>query len=477
MTVGYRHWVGVGTKKSCKEALSWYKAAADEGERHAAWNATRLMLTSALLAMRTFNAGPPGGRHLPPPKLRLSDLQGGVYGPGASSSSLLQNTGGSPQREWDDLLEYYHFHADQGDLRDMYKLGRLYYQGFGGNGLGATRGGRGRLDVGQPGLSDRLHDGGRDFVKASKWFMALATKVWKKDPAKEAVTSPTASKRARNEAPKLYYDASKDVKITKDEGRAAIGALAAGHLGRMYLRGEGTTANYAKAFLWFQRGATHGDRESNNGLGIMYRDGLGVDRDLAKANLYFHAAAQQDLADAQVNLGKYHFGTSTRAEPLPCHAQLTKPVTGMGEHALATTYFKHALSTDNKRQPDTFQSYYYLAELNARALNRDEQCPLAVSFYKLIAERGDWDHEVWWEAEKAYADGDEKKAFLGYWIMAERGYEAAQNNVAWMLDRGECYAIRNDICNTDDLCTQTSNACVCPSSIRNRHRTRRTAWR
>jgi SEL1 protein len=51
-----------------------------------------------------------------------------------------------------------------------------------------------------------------------------------------------------------------------------------------------------------------GDRESNNGLGVLFRDGLGVDRDLKKANALFLAAAQHDLAEAQVNLGKYHFG-------------------------------------------------------------------------------------------------------------------------------------------------------------------------
>lgn len=31
MTVGYRHWVGIGTKQSCKDAHGWYKAAADQG--------------------------------------------------------------------------------------------------------------------------------------------------------------------------------------------------------------------------------------------------------------------------------------------------------------------------------------------------------------------------------------------------------------------------------------------------------------
>jgi SEL1 protein len=62
---------------------------------------------------------------------------------------------------------------------------------------------------------------------------------------------------------------------------------------------------------------------SNNGLGIMYRDGLGVERDVKKANLYFHGAAQADLAEAQVNLGKYHFGKPAHAIPRPSASLLT----------------------------------------------------------------------------------------------------------------------------------------------------------
>lgn len=148
----------------------------------------------------------------------------------------------------------------------------------------------------------------------------------------------------------------------------------------------------------------------------MYRDGLGVERDLKRAILLFHAAAQQDLADAQVNLGKYHFG--------------------LGDFATATTYFEAAIRFDGKRVSDQFQAYYYLAELAARSAAAAENCPVAVSFYKRVAERGDWDHEVWWEAERAREKGDRRTALLGYWLMAERGYEAAQNNVAWVLDRG-----------------------------------------
>ena len=51
-----------------------------------------------------------------------------------------------------------------------------------------------------------------------------------------------------------------------------------------------------------------GERESYNGLGIIWRDGLGVKADLAKAQEYFQAAADQDLGEAHVNLGKLALG-------------------------------------------------------------------------------------------------------------------------------------------------------------------------
>lgn len=257
MTVGYRHWAGIGTKQSCKDALPWYKAAADS-------------------AIRAFNAGPPGGRHLAPHKIRLSDHDGGAYGPGASSSRSSLVTGGSTaqtQHEWDDLVEFHLFHADKGDPEYMYRLGRLYYQGFGAGGLGGVRGlPRGRLvpagarasaaagggpSVGGGSGADGLWDGGRDFHRASKWFLRLAKKVWPSD-GREATTDPKARPGRLGEPPRIgYYDANKDRRSEQrgvDEHAAMVGGLAAGYLGRMYLRGEGVAVNYAKAFLWLQRG-------------------------------------------------------------------------------------------------------------------------------------------------------------------------------------------------------------------------------
>jgi len=96
----------------------------------------------------------------------------------------------------------------------------------------------------------------------------------------------------------------------KDEHKPVRHAAgAAAYLGRMYLRGEGVKADNSIARAWFERGAEHGDRECHNGLGIIYRDGLGVKSDMKKALSHFHAAAAQELAEAQVNIGKYHYCT------------------------------------------------------------------------------------------------------------------------------------------------------------------------
>lgn len=66
--------------------------------------------------------------------------------------------------------------------------------------------------------------------------------------------------------------------------------------------------DFNMAKLWFERGAVYGEKESHNGLGIIWRDGLvNGQKDIKKANVHFGVAAGQELAEAQVNLGKYHY--------------------------------------------------------------------------------------------------------------------------------------------------------------------------
>ncbi|KAG6902369.1 hypothetical protein C0995_000931 [Termitomyces sp. Mi166 len=63
---------------------------------------------------------------------------------------------------------------------------------------------------------------------------------------------------------------------------------------------------------------------------------------------------------------------------------------------------------------------------------------MAVSFYKLVSERGGWDEDLLREAEIAWMSPYEQSkeiAVLKWWIAAERGSEVAQNNLAYVLDQ------------------------------------------
>lgn len=66
--------------------------------------------------MAHYLSGPPGGRTLPLTATKLSDLAGGVYGPGASVASTGLNSRRASVRAadsqaagetWEDIIEYY----------------------------------------------------------------------------------------------------------------------------------------------------------------------------------------------------------------------------------------------------------------------------------------------------------------------------------------------------------------------------------
>ncbi|PFH52111.1 hypothetical protein AMATHDRAFT_74407 [Amanita thiersii Skay4041] len=380
MALAYRYWSGIGTQESCERAMLWYETAAEQ-------------------AMAKFLSGPPGGRTLLQTATRLSDLAGGVYGPGASVASTGMNShrpaikAGIAQaagETWHDVLEYYQFNADRGELDFAYRLGKIYYQGS----IYPSPGG---IASGSEGVGAVP----RSYALAYHYFSFIARQVWPTDPSNPANYKSTP---------------------VKDE-HAPVGyaAASAAYLGRMYLRGEGVKANAAIAKMWFERGAEHGDRECHNGLGIIYRDGLGVKVNARQAMAHFDAASGQELAEAQVNMGKHYQSA--------------------GDIPLATTYFEAAV-----RHGSPFEAYYHLGQIHsAQASNArlpshltSSSCAMAVSFYKLVTERGVWDDDLLRDAELAWMLGtDEGKelAMLKWWVAAERGSEIAQNNLAYVLDQ------------------------------------------
>ncbi|KAF8653295.1 hypothetical protein AX16_003996 [Volvariella volvacea WC 439] len=382
MALGYRYWSGIGTSENCQRAVMWYELASEQ-------------------AMDKFISGPPGGRTLPPTATRLSDLVGGVYGPGASVASTGLNTqraaikagvARAAGETWEDVLEYYLFNADRGETDFAYRLGKIFYQGS----IYAAPGG---IASGSEGVGAVP----RNYGRAMHYFLQIARQVWPRDPV-----DPSRSQQ---------------VPTKEETGPVGYAAASAGYIGRMYLRGEGIKADPATAKMWFERGAEHGDRECHNGLGIIYRDGLvpGVKADVKIAVHHFKHAATQELAEAQVNLAKYYYF--------------------QGDLAMATTYFEAAV-----RHGSPFEAYYYLGEIYSEQTANPSlpanivsgACAMAVSFHKHVAERGRWDEDLLREADIAWnmgTDQGKEIAMLKWWIAAERGHEIAQNNLAFLLDQ------------------------------------------
>lgn len=109
---------------------------------------------------------------------------------------------------------------------------------------------------------------------------------------------------------------------------------------------------------------------------------------------------------------------------------------------LAVTHFENAL-----RNGSPFEAYHYLAQFQARTMRASgyprhitsSACSVAASFYKVVAERGVWDVDLVSQANIAWAEGSDRNkgiAMLQWWIASERGYEPAQNNLAYVLDQG-----------------------------------------
>lgn len=70
------------------------------------------------------------------------------------------------------------------------------------------------------------------------------------------------------------------------------------YLGTLYYLGEGVSKDYTKALLWYQRAAAEGDRSAQYSLGVMYAAGEGVPKNTVQALMWFNLAAQSGLRSA-----------------------------------------------------------------------------------------------------------------------------------------------------------------------------------
>lgn len=339
MTLAFRHHAGIGCPRDCNKAVDYYKRVADKGMAH-------------------WQSGPPGGQAFVRNAYRWVEVDGGIYGEGASVSSSGPNAprDGITTAHVDHVLDYLDMKERQGDFTAMFTLGKHYYE--------APRGYK------------------RNFRKAQRQFTKIARAYWAKDGKVNA------------KAPKG---------IERTAGKAAA------YLGRMFLRGEGMEQNLEKAQTWFKRGIANGDSFAQYHMGLMYRDGLGVPRDGVRAGTYLKAAAEQSLPIAQSALGVLFLD--------------------QGDIDTAARYFELAAGAG------VMEAFYYLGELTNQGVGRERNCGLATVYYKVVAERAEALHSAFLEANTAYERGDFERAYIPALMAAEQGYENAQANVAYLLDR------------------------------------------
>ncbi|CAM0946639.1 unnamed protein product [Alopecurus aequalis] len=184
-------------------------------------------------------------------------------------------------------------------------------------------------------------------------------------------------------------------------------------LGEIYSRGAGVERNYTEAYKWLKLAAKQQQYSAYNGLGYLYVKGYGVEqKNLTKAKEYFEIAAENKEHGGGYNLGVLYL----------------KGIGVKRDVTIACNYFIRAL---NAGQP---KAIYQVAKLFQKGIVLKRDLHMAAVLYRSVAERGPWSSLSRWALE-SYLEGDIGKALLLYSRMADLGYEVAQSNAAWILDR------------------------------------------
>ncbi|KAL3083139.1 hypothetical protein niasHS_010941 [Heterodera schachtii] len=191
-----------------------------------------------------------------------------------------------------------------------------------------------------------------------------------------------------------------------------------GYLGKMYLEGtHATPQNNITAFQFFKKAADKGNSIGQAGLGMMFLYGYGVKQEPQKALKLFALAAEQGSPDAQLHLGQmYYKGLGVKRD-----------------FKQALKYFQLA------SQSGHILAIYNLAQMHAKGTGVLRNCRVAVALYKNVAERGRWGGRFMDAYLRFQNGGAVDEAAFRYLFLAEFGYEAAQTNFAFLLDREDTH--------------------------------------
>ncbi|XP_019947463.2 protein sel-1 homolog 1 [Paralichthys olivaceus] len=235
MILGYRYWGGVGVPQSCESALTHYRLVANQV-------ASDVSLTGGSAVQR----------------IRLLDE---VENPGSTSGMLEE-----------DLIQYYQFLAEKGDVQAQVGLGQLHLHG--GRGVEQNH--------------QRAYDYFNQAANAGNTHaMAFLGKMYSE--GSEFLPQ-------NNETALQYFKKASD--LGNPVGQSGLGMA--------YLYGRGVPVNYELALKYFQKAAEQGWVDGQLQLGTMYYNGIGVKRDYKQALKFFNLASQAGHILAFYNLAQMH---------------------------------------------------------------------------------------------------------------------------------------------------------------------------
>lgn len=235
MILGYRYWGGVGVPQSCESALTHYRLVANHV-------ASDVSLTGGSAVQR----------------VRLLDE---VEAPGSSSGMLEE-----------DLIQYYQFLAEKGDVQAQVGLGQLHLHG----GRGVEQNHQRAFDY---------------FTQAANAGNTHAMAFLGKMYSEGSEFLPQD-----NETALQYFKKASD--LGNPVGQSGLGMA--------YLYGRGVPVNYELALKYFQKAAEQGWVDGQLQLGTMYYNGIGVKRDYKQALKFFNLASQAGHILAFYNLAQMH---------------------------------------------------------------------------------------------------------------------------------------------------------------------------
>ncbi|XP_053553319.1 protein sel-1 homolog 1 [Bombina bombina] len=390
MILGYRYWAGIGVLQSCESALTHYRLVANHV-------ASDISLTGGTVVQR----------------IRLPDE---VENPGMASGMLEE-----------DLIQYYQFLAEKGDVQAQVGLGQLHLHG--GRGV------------------EQNHQRAFEYFNqaanaGNSHAMAFLGKMYS-----EGSDSVIQS----NETALQYFKKAAD--MGNPVGQSGLGMA--------YLYGRGVPVNYDLALKYFQKAADQGWVDGQLQLGSMYYNGVGVKRDYKQALKYFNLASQGGHILAFFNLAQMHAtGTGVMRS---CHTavELFKNVCERGRWSerLMTAYngykngnsniaiVQYLLLAEQGYEVAQSNAAFILDQREASIVGENETFPRALLHWNRAASQGYTVARIKLGDYHFYGYGtdvDYETAFIHYRLASEQQHSAqAMFNLGYMHEKG--LGIKQDI--------------------------------